>query len=161
MKVKIFILYVFLIAFASNNQMVRDFIIGLYKGVSQKEKEEELDEGCFDAETDKYIEQVKMYLTTRNAEALKSFVKNFSVLGKFSMCYQKETEEVLKIMEEIQSFTKDEFVFGIGPNIIDLEKLVVTYYKSETKNGRELGELIGGALKFLSNSLNENSKKKN
>ena len=149
MKVYFFIIYVLLITFASNNQMGRDFILGFSYGVNGEAEEKKVGVECFDAEMDRYIEQVKMYLATKNTQALESLLKNYVVFMKLANCV---TPEVMKIFE---SFGKMKLnIELLGLNLIPLEQQVVTFYKSETKNGRELGKMIGGIIKILNETCN-------
>lgn len=140
----IIIIFICLCISIRGNETFREFVNGIYEALGE---DKVIDEKCFGKNFDLLIEDIKSYMSVNNLAAFNENGNN--ILDEFQteilgcdVIY--DIFDILNIDKE-----KDNLYSMLLSNLITIEKLFVKYYKSDSKGGREMGQMIGGILKII------------
>ena len=139
------ILFIFLCLFISirGNETLREF----FNGMSEVLGVETISQECCSKKFDLVIEEIISYMAVNNLEAFNENGSNILMVlqSEILNCYG-----ILSSLIDIITLEKDENLYSmLLSNLITIEKLFVKYYKSDSKGGREMGQMIGGILKII------------
>lgn len=139
------ILFIFLCFFISirGNETLREF----FNGMSEVLGVEPISQECCSKKFDLVIEEIISYMAVNNLEAFNENGSNILMVlqSEILNCYG-----ILSSLIDIITLEKDENLYSmLLSNLITIEKLFVKYYKSDSKGGREMGQMIGGIFKII------------
>lgn len=139
------ILFIFLCFFIRirGNETLREF----FNGMSEVLGVEPISQECCSKKFDLVIEEIISYMAVNNLEAFNENGSNILMVlqSEILNCYS-----ILSSLIDIISLEEDENLYSmLLSNLITIEKLFVKYYKSDSKGGREMGQMIGGIFKII------------
>ena len=140
----IIIIFICLCISIRGNETFREFVNGIYEALGE---DKVIDEKCFGKNFDLLIEDIKSYMSVNNLAAFNENGNN--ILDEFQTEIL-ECDVIYDIFDIlILDKEKDNLYSMLISNLITIEKLFVKYYKSDSKGGREMGQMIGGILKII------------
>ena len=139
----IIIIFICLCISIRGNETFREFFNGIYEALGE---DKVIDEKCFGKNFDLLIEDIKSYMSVNNLEAFNEKYDN-NILIELQTKIMGCVYDIFGIL--ILDKEKDNLYSMLLSNLITIEKLFVKYYKSDSKGGREMGQMIGGILKII------------
>ena len=139
----IIIIFICLCISIRGNETFREFVNGIYEALGE---DKVIDEKCFGKNFDLLIEDIKSYMSVNNLAAFNEKYDN-NVLIELQTKIMGCVYDIFGIL--ILDKEKDNLYSMLLSNLITIEKLFVKYYKSDSKGGREMGQMIGGILKII------------
>lgn len=144
---KVLIIFLCLFISVNTNETLREFLSGAYEAL---DVDPSVNEKCFAKDFDFILEDIKMFMSAGNVQAFKdgkegilqNLQKDFTTNCSFEIMFK-----LLPILK----FKEGNIISILLSNLIEIEKLFVKYYKSDSKGGREFGRMIGGIFKFTLN----------
>ena len=141
----IIIIFICLCISIRGNETFREFVNGIYEALGE---DKVIDERCFGKKFDLFVEDIKSYMSVNNLAAFNENGNN--ILDEFQTEILFECDVIYDIFDIlILDKEKDNLYSMLLSNLITIEKLFVKYYKSDSKGGREMGQMIGGILKII------------
>ena len=140
----IIIIFICLCISIRGNETFREFVNGIYEALGE---DKVIDEKCFGKNFDLLIEDIKSYMSVNNLAAFDEKNDNNNILIKLQTKIMGCVYDIFGIL--ILDKEKDNLYSMLISNLITIEKLFVKYYKSDSKGGREMGQMIGGILKII------------
>ena len=140
----IIIIFICLCISIRGNETFREFFNGIYEALGE---DKVIDEKCFGKNFDLLIEDIKSYMSVNNLAAFDEKNDNNNILIKLQTKIMGCVYDIFGIL--ILDKEKDNLYSMLISNLITIEKLFVKYYKSDSKGGREMGQMIGGILKII------------
>ena len=141
----IIIIFICLCISIRGNETFREFVNGIYEALGE---DKVINEKCFGKNFDLLIEDIKSYMSVNNLAAFNENGNN--ILDEFQTEILFECDVIYDIFDIlILDKEKDNLYSMLLSNLITIEKLFVKYYKSDSKGGREMGQMIGGILKII------------
>ena len=141
----IIIIFICLCISIRGNETFREFVNGIYEALGE---DKVIDERCFGKKFDLFVEDIKSYMSVNNLAAFNENGNN--ILVEFQTEILFECDVIYDIFDIlILDKEKDNLYSMLISNLITIEKLFVKYYKSDSKGGREMGQMIGGILKII------------
>ena len=140
----IIIIFICLCISIRGNETFREFVNGIYEALGE---DKVIDEKCFGKNFDLLIEDIKSYMSVNNLAAFDEKNDNNNILIKLQTKIMGCVYDIFGIL--ILDKEKDNLYSMLLSNLITIEKLFVKYYKSDSKGGREMGQMIGGILKII------------
>ena len=140
----IIIIFICLCISIRGNETFREFVNGIYEALGE---DKVIDEKCFGKNFDLLIEDIKSYMSVNN---LAAFNEKNGILLELQTKILFECDVIYDIFDILNiDKEKDNLYSMLLSNLITIEKLFVKYYKSDSKGGREMGQMIGGILKII------------
>ena len=139
----IIIIFICLCISIRGNETFREFVNGIYEALGE---DKVIDEKCFGKNFDLLIEDIKSYMSVNNLAAFNEKYDN-NILIELQTKIMGCVYDIFGIL--ILDKEKDNLYSMLLSNLITIEKLFVKYYKSDSKGGREMGQMIGGILKII------------
>ena len=139
----IIIIFICLCISIRGNETFREFFNGIYEALGE---DKVIDEKCFGKNFDLLIEDIKSYMSVNNLAAFNEKYDN-NMLVELQTKIMGCVYDIFGIL--ILDKEKDNLYSMLLSNLITIEKLFVKYYKSDSKGGREMGQMIGGILKII------------
>ena len=139
----IIIIFICLCISIRGNETFREFVNGIYEALGE---DKVIDEKCFGKNFDLLIEDIKSYMSVNNLAAFNEKYDN-NLLIELQTKIMGCVYDIFGIL--ILDKEKDNLYSMLLSNLITIEKLFVKYYKSDSKGGREMGQMIGGILKII------------
>ena len=139
----IIIIFICLCISIRGNETFREFVNGIYEALGE---DKVIDEKCFGKNFDLLIEDIKSYMSVNNLAAFNEKYDN-NMLVELQTKIMGCVYDIFGIL--ILDKEKDNLYSMLLSNLITIEKLFVKYYKSDSKGGREMGQMIGGILKII------------
>ena len=125
------------------NETIKDFL----NGISEVLGWEPVSQECCSKKFDLVIEEIKSYMAVNNLEA---FNENGSNMLLYLLVEFNKCSDIFYSLIDIITLEEDENLYSmLLSNLITIEKLFVKYYKSDSKGGREMGQMIGGIFKII------------
>ena len=151
----IIIIFICLCISIRGNETFREFFNGIYEALGE---DKVIDDRCFGKNFDLLIEDIKSYMSVNNLAAFNENGNN--ILLELQTKILIECDVIFDIFGILNiDKEKDNLYRMLISNLITIEKLFVKYYKSDSKGGREMGQMIGGILKIIKD--NKQNQKKN